>query len=82
MNINEFAKKFDEEYCFLYEHQDRVPGVDEAIDEFDRLMEESEDFARQVREFAAWRRDAVASDRECAAYMFAWNDMATDIALA
>ena len=39
INIHEFAKKFRQEYSFLYENRDRVAGYDEAVDAFDEYLE-------------------------------------------
>ena len=70
ISIDSFKQRFDEEYDFLYDHRDNVAGYYEAVDSFDEFLK-SEENARFVREFAAYRGDVVSSDREAAAFMFA-----------
>lgn len=65
-----FLDRFRDEYEFLYEARDRVAGYDEAVQEFDKTIAASENFAKFVREFAAYREDPITSDREAAAFMF------------
>ena len=65
-----FLDRFRDEYEFLYEARDRVAGYDEAVAEFDNMIAASKNFAKFVREFAAYREDPVTSDREAAAFMF------------
>lgn len=76
INIYEFAKQFNKEYQFLYEH-DNVAGYDEAVDAFDEMME-NEDFRRFVSGFVSYRQDLISSDREAAAFMFALESFETD----
>ena len=71
INIHVFARKFVEEYNFLYNaYPAYVPGYNEAVAEFDELlaMAWGKDF---IREFVRFRGDAIFSDREAAAFMFA-----------
>ena len=76
VNIHEFAKKFDEEYEYLYENNDRVAGFDEAVGEFDSYLESDyRGFKSFVAEFVGYRQDVISSDRECAAFMFALASM-------
>lgn len=67
VNIYNFAKQFQKEYNFLYDH-DRVAGMDEAVEAFDKFVKGHEDF---IREFIKYRGDLISSDREAAAFMFA-----------
>lgn len=71
INIDEFSKQFKKEYNFLYENYDNVAGYDEAVGEFDYLIENNKNFQDFVGEFAAYRKDFISSDREAAAFMFA-----------
>ena len=71
VNIHKFIEQFGNEYEFLYNHHDRVAGYDEAVFEFDRLMETNDSFAQFVKAFVEFRQDYVSSDREAAAFMFA-----------
>ena len=68
VNIYLFARQFDKEYAFLYEHEDRVAGADEAVRAFDEFVQRHGDF---VAEFSRFRGDYITSDREAAAFMFA-----------
>lgn len=68
VNIYNFAKQFQKEYNFLYDHDDRVAGMDEAVEAFDQFVKGHEDF---IREFIKYRGDLISSDREAAAFMFA-----------
>lgn len=70
-----FLDRFRDEYEFLYEARDRVAGYDEAVAEFDKTIAASENFAKFVREFAAYRENPVTSDREAAAFMFTFYRM-------
>ena len=76
MNIHEFAKKFSEEYSFLYKNQDRVAGYREAVDAFDEYLKgDVGGFRKFVGEFAKYRNDIISSDREAAAFMFALESL-------
>jgi hypothetical protein len=72
INIHEFAKQFNKEYNFLYDHNDMVAGYNEAVEEGDKFIAEHGDF---VGEFVRYRGDFISSDREVAAFMFALNEM-------
>ena len=80
-NIHEFARRFDENYQFLYDNYDQVAGYSDAVDEYDRLHAASESFRLFAREFCKFRAegvcsyDPISSDRECAAFMFTLSDM-------
>ena len=65
--IEEFAKKFKQEYSFLYEANGYVAGYNEAVAEGDEFIARHGDF---VGEFARYRGDVLSSDREVAAFMF------------
>ena len=76
ININEFAKKFGQEYSFLYENRDCVAGFREAVDAFDEyLAKDVGGFKKFVGEFVDFRKDFISSDREAAAFMFALESM-------
>lgn len=75
VNIHKFAEQFGKEYDFLYNARGIVAGESEAVDEFDRLLNSSEQFRNFVGEFAAFRHDFISSDREAAAFMFALDAM-------
>lgn len=76
INIQDFLKKFSEEYGFLYDNDDRVAGYHEAVEAFDEfLRNDVGGFKKFVAEFANWRKDFISSDREAAAFMFALESM-------
>lgn len=72
INIIDFIEQFNKEYDYLYEHHDCVAGYDEAVQEFDDFLESHNEF---VAEFSRFRGDYITSDREAAAFMFAFNEM-------
>ena len=66
-----FAKKFKEEYNFLYKTEDggkSVAGYYDAIKAGETFVHQHHEF---VAEFIRYRRDFISSDREIAAFMFA-----------
>lgn len=73
-NIDDFLKKFDDNYDFLYDankHNKEVAGQREATEAFDDFVKEHRDF---VCEFVMYRGDVISSDREAAAFMFTMAD--------
>ena len=72
ISIHAFLEKFNEEYAFLYEHDDNVAGFEEAVQAFDESLLEHPVF---VAKFAEFRGDLISSDREAAAFMFAFDAM-------
>ena len=74
VNIQEFHKKFVEEYDFLYANRDNVAGFDEAVDAFDTMIK-NDSFKKFVLEFVLYRNDYITSDREAAAFMFTMESM-------
>ena len=75
INIEEFLKEFEKQYCFLYEHNDNVAGYREALEEGDMFIALNSDF---VSEFVRYRGDYISSDREVVAFMFALDNMTVD----
>lgn len=75
IDIKKFAEQFQTEYDALYNRDDGGRGADgyaEAVDSFDILC--AAHFPL-IGEFARYRLDAVTSDREAAAFMFALAKM-------
>lgn len=70
--IEDFLKKFNEEYAFLYEQHDNVAGFQEAVEFGDDFIPKHKEF---VSEFCNYRGDFLLSDREVAAFMFALDSM-------
>lgn len=75
INIQEFKRKFDDEYEFLYNahcNGCEVAGEREALREGDEFLKTHPEF---VREFCEYRGDLITSDREVIAFMFALSSM-------
>ena len=69
----ELLKSFKKNYNELYEHKSaRAQEYRAAVDAFDMLLKITPNF---ISGFARWRGDAVSSDREAAAFMFALNEV-------
>lgn len=72
ISIEKFTDEFKAVYEFLYENGDQVKGYHNAVDAFDDFLKLHADF---VRAFARYRGDAISSDREAAAFMFALGEI-------
>lgn len=75
VNIEEFKKQFSKEYKFLYEHDNKVAGYEEAVTEFDNQIANNKSFKKFVSEYSNYIGDFISSDREAAALMFALDTM-------
>lgn len=71
-NIHAFARQFAKEYDFLYEHNDCVAGYSEAVESFDEFLT-TPNGNKFVCEYIDYRHDFISSDREAAAFMFAFE---------
>lgn len=75
INIEDFHKKYCENYDWLYNGGDQISGYDELVDMFDA-------FAFQhpvwVSEYCAYRKDLITSDREAAAFILTLHDFMDD----
>ena len=69
--IEQFSKEFKEEYNFLYKHNDKVAGYEQALNEFDSMLKNDNNFKKFVGQYVEYRQDFLSSDRECVAFMFA-----------
>ena len=74
VNIKDFLKKFNEEYDFLYEHNDNVCGYYDALKEGDLFISDKKNI-NFIREFNEYRQDILSSDREVVAFMFTMESM-------
>ena len=74
VNIKEFLKKFNEEYDFLYEHNNNVCGYYDALKEGDLFISDKKNI-NFIREFNEYRQDILSSDREVVAFMFTMESM-------
>lgn len=71
LTMKKLLDKFVEVYNYLYEHyQTPVPGYDEAVKGFDDFLATPVGKVF-IRTFVEYRGDAVTSDREAAAFIFA-----------
>lgn len=68
--LKAFLDKFNKNYDFLY-NNDNVAGYDEAVDAFDNMNDKEK---AVLLDFAKYRQDFIASDREAAAFMFTIED--------
>lgn len=73
-NIDALIEKYNENYDFVYDHNDKVAGYEEAVASFDDYIKIPE-FKKIVEEFNAKRQDFISSDREAGAFMFACADL-------
>ena len=68
-NIDDFLKKFDDNYDFLYDasrNGSEVAGQREATEAFDDFVKQHREL---LREYLNYRGDFISSDREAAANM-------------
>lgn len=75
INIQEFNRKFGDEYEFLYDAHCKgleVAGEREALREGEEFIKSHPKF---VGEFCKYRGDILTSDREIMAFMFALSSM-------
>ena len=72
--MKNLLEKFNQEYQFLYDHEDNVAGFQEAVDAFDMDLQNS-NFKKLVQEFVQYRKDVISSDREAAAFEFACESL-------
>ena len=70
--LNDINIRMNREYTYLYNHHDRVPGYEEAVNAFDSFAKKNKRF---IGEFIKFRGDFISSDREAAAFMFALEDL-------
>lgn len=76
-DIKEIFTSYQNNYGFLYEHNDNVAGFREALnfynDNFSTLME-NENFKKYIFALCTLKQDCFTSDREIVALMFACSD--------
>ncbi len=75
MNMKKLEEQFNKEYEFLYNAPGYVAGYNEAVAYFDQLLKANPE---PIREFAQYRGDVVSSDREAAAFIFAYTKLGYD----
>jgi hypothetical protein len=73
--IEKLYKRFVEIYGFIYDSKNDVLGYDFMIDYFFSWLKKSGEFKAIVNEFAEYRKDVITSDREAAAFMFAFTEL-------
>ena len=74
ISLSAILEKFEKEYEFLYDHGDNVAGYREAVSAFDeQIAKQGKGFLSFLGAFADFRGDFISSDREAAAFMFAFD---------
>lgn len=76
INIQEFENRFSEIHVELYDSNDDTEDFDEAVSAFDECLKK-ENFRNFVAEFVQYHGDLISSDRECAAFMYTFNEFIT-----
>ena len=74
-NTKEFKKilkKYQENYHFIYENEDKVAGFSEAKEAFKSFYDTHLDF---ISQFLHYQQDLIIRDREQAAFMFTMEDL-------
>lgn len=79
-NINEILDRFNKNYKTLYDNDNNLNDKQRelwavTIDQYDRLIRESDLFRLIRDEFNNKRGDIISSDREVIAYMCSLNDV-------
>ena len=70
--MSKLLNRFQTEYDFLYENNDRVAGYREAVTWFDQHQND-ENVAPHRNALIEERGDFISSDREAAAFSFAYE---------
>lgn len=70
--MQELLNQFNKEYDFLYEHGDNVAGYNEAVNWFDENRTKLP-VVLVYSDFIKERGDICTSDREAAAFAFAYE---------
>lgn len=80
--INKFIKQYNKEYNFIYETEEKggyVVGYDDAINEMEeRLKAKDPAITSLIPEFFKATWDFPTSDRQMAAFMFAFVEVLED----
>lgn len=69
---SQLLDRFNQEYNFLYENRDNVAGFNEAVAWFDKNMSDP-NVAIMLQQLLEERGDVISSDREAAAFAFAFT---------
>ena len=75
VDYDQILKRYSEEYDRLYNGEYDGNDYYEALDYFDNMMKDCEDFKQFVRDIVKYRGDVFSSDRECVALMFAFSSL-------
>lgn len=74
-DIQRLSQEFGDEYEYLYNADAYVAGYDEAVEFFDDELANGGKFKQLVTDFVKYRHDAISSDREAAAFVFACDKL-------
>ena len=72
--LEKLYKRFVEIYGIIYDSENDVLGYRFMVGYYDRMLKKSDDFKTMVSEFCNYRQDVILSDREAAAFMFAFTE--------
>ena len=70
-----FLKVFNEKYSLLYDGKLKLKNYEELVTAHDSLASNDIIYNSFLRAFVAYRGDFIVSDRECVAFMLAFNEL-------
>lgn len=73
--MEKFADKFDSCYEFFYKDESVLPMMEDLCNLHTQLMSYNGDYKRKALKFIQWRGDFLTSDRECAAFFAAYDNI-------
>lgn len=73
--MEKFADKFDAAYEFFYKNECSLPMMEDMCNLHTQLMSYNGDYKRKALKFIEWRGDFLTSDRECAAFFAAYDNI-------
>lgn len=77
INMDEFLNRFSEIHTELYDSNDDMDDFDEAVSAYDEALK-NPTFRDFLGEFVGYSGNVVSSDRECAAFMYAFREFVSD----
>lgn len=75
LNINDFYKRYQANYEWLYNGGDQISDYPSLYEEFDARIQNDANFKTFVGEFCNFIGDLIISDREEAAFILTLYDM-------
>lgn len=78
IDMKKFVDKFSEYHMMLYDTNDGTDDFKEAVTAFDEAFKHT-NFREFLRQFNDYREQLyISSDRECAAFMYTFNEFVTE----